>query len=281
MLNLTILSDLHLEAYSQDFLSNIKFKNSIINPLLSENDKLSSVCLCAGDISSNTDDIINLLCWLSTQQKKVFFTPGNHEYYGKSIVKTIFNEQIEETIRKGVSHCDNVFVLQNNMVSLDEKTNLWGGTFWTDFKTTKSNIQFSQKGMNDFYQITVNERGDFLTPAYTVALHNEAKSSLIEAIKQSNQENKKLVVMTHHAPTFRGNKIEFLNHPLNAAFSSNLDDFIQRHTETIPLWVHGHKHNNIRETIGKTTIICNPMGYPDENKQQYSSLFFRLPQKEL
>lgn len=107
-------------------------------------------------------------------------------------------------------------------------------------------------------------------------LHRNAMGSLIEWIEhirldsQTKHQAQRLIVMSHHAPTHKGTAKEYRDSPLNPAFSSHLDAFIEQHSELIPLWVHGHKHNSVDEYIGNTHIICHPMGYRDEGPRNYA-----------
>ena len=43
--------------------------------------------------------------------------------------------------------------------------------------------------------------------------------------------------------------------------------FIEEHQPDY--WIHGHIHTPVRYHIGKTEIICNPVGYIDEPYNGY------------
>jgi Icc-related predicted phosphoesterase len=50
--------------------------------------------------------------------------------------------------------------------------------------------------------------------------------------------------------------------PLNPAFGSNLDRTIN--ASGAVLWVHGHIHYATDYVIGRTRVVNNPRGYPNE-----------------
>ena len=52
------------------------------------------------------------------------------------------------------------------------------------------------------------------------------------------------------------------NSSLNPYFCNSLDDLIKN--SNIHTFVHGHVHSNHNYYIGKTNILCNPLGYPGE-----------------
>jgi len=55
---------------------------------------------------------------------------------------------------------------------------------------------------------------------------------------------------------------EFRNNPVNPAYASNLDELILQYQPDI--WIHGHMHRPADYFIGKTRVICNPRGYPEQ-----------------
>ena len=67
---------------------------------------------------------------------------------------------------------------------------------------------------------------------------------------------------THNAPSGRSIDAEHAGKSLSASFASDLESLI---TESgIPLWIHGHTHNNVDYHVGATRIYTNQRGYPDK-----------------
>lgn len=256
-----VMSDIHIE--DKDSYNRMFNRSILVDDAFSQEQRLSSTVLLAGDLSSKPVQVIDTLRWLATQYEKVMFTFGNHEYYGHDM------NSVEQQIRNGLANIANVHVLQNELVKLEKNCYLWAGTLWTDFNGANYNdMYFAKNGMNDFRLIRTDS--GLLKPEDTVSLHRKARVSLNDAIEQLRSVEQdtgikpKLVVMTHHSPTHKGTDRRFIDSPLNPAFSSHMDEYILKNNDLIPLWVHGHKHNLITEHIGKTMIMCNPMGYRDE-----------------
>jgi Icc-related predicted phosphoesterase len=67
------------------------------------------------------------------------------------------------------------------------------------------------------------------------------------------------IVVTHHSPSLRSVPARFMNDLLSAAYSSHLDDLVERSGAAI--LVHGHTHDSFDYRIGRTRVICNPRGY--------------------
>lgn len=72
--------------------------------------------------------------------------------------------------------------------------------------------------------------------------------------------DKKIVVVTHHAPSEQSISVVYRNDILNPAFASNLENFILDRPN-IKLWCHGHIHSASDYKIGECRVICNPRGY--------------------
>jgi Icc-related predicted phosphoesterase len=78
---------------------------------------------------------------------------------------------------------------------------------------------------------------------------------------------KKSVIITHHAPSKKSIPLSFQKDILSAAYASNLDNFVA--DAGADLWIHGHIHHQLDYRMGKTRIICNPRGYPDEPSDRF------------
>ena len=92
-----------------------------------------------------------------------------------------------------------------------------------------------------------------------------------EFIKKTVEENKHkpIVIVTHHAPSPYSIDEKYEGSLLNAAFASDLNQFIVEHPQ-IRLWAHGHVHNPCDYILGETRVVCCPFGYNNENN-------FKLP----
>ena len=66
------------------------------------------------------------------------------------------------------------------------------------------------------------------------------------------------VVVTHMAPSSRSIPERLQGQLLSAAFASDLDALVCK----ADLWVHGHVHDSMDYRVGKSRVVCNPLGYP-------------------
>ena len=77
--------------------------------------------------------------------------------------------------------------------------------------------------------------------------------------------NKPIIIVTHHAPSPYSIAEKYQGDLLNAAFASNLNNFIIANPQ-IRLWCHGHMHDPSDYILGETRMVCCPFGYNNENE---------------
>jgi Icc-related predicted phosphoesterase len=75
-------------------------------------------------------------------------------------------------------------------------------------------------------------------------------------------KGRKVVVVTHHAPSRESIPPAFDGDACNPAFASDMSRFIVE--SEARLWVHSHIHCCCDYAVGKTRVIANPRGYPTE-----------------
>lgn len=239
MRKIQFCSDLHLE-----FDDNWNFiKNHPIVP--------------AGDILVITGDLCYLeqiedprmkefFLFLSDSFRAVYYVPGNHEFYGSTDV-ALLDKPLCEKI------CDNVFLVNNHIEKIDDVVLIFS-TLWTHLYGR--NIPAIKSKLNDFHLIRHN--AEQLSVAGYNRLHETSVKFITEAIQQCKPEDK-IVVVTHHLPSFDCIAPEFKGSPLNLAFASNLNRLIE--SSNIQYWIYGHSHSCISQIdIGKTKLISNALG---------------------
>jgi predicted phosphodiesterase len=230
-----ILSDLHLE-----------FANISLPKVAAD------VVVLAGDIDVEG----NGLEWALATFPDVFvlYVFGNHEYYGSSYPKHLndLKEKAENT---------NVKILENDTVTIGDITFL-GCSLWTDFnlyRNPKVAEREAEKHMPDFQTIRLFPQNTILRANDTTKIHEQ---SLQWLTKELGQHTMKKVVITHHAPSEKSVSPKFIGSLLNPAFASNLEPLVK--ASDAELWVHGHMHTATDYHLGKTMVLCNPRGYPNE-----------------
>lgn len=230
-----ILSDLHLSCGALKIPENT-----------------ADVVILAGDIARPRE----AAAWASGFAKPVLYVPGNHEFYGGSIVGTV------DKLKKQCAGT-NIRVLDNDEVII-EGVRFLGTTLWTDFllfgegEQQTAAIREALRFMYDFSKIRVGDAPEALfAPADSAALFNIhagwLESKLAEPYAGST------VVITHHAPSRKSIHPKFADSLLNACFVSDAERLIDG--SRARLWIHGHTHDSFDYFMNGTRVVCNPRGY--------------------
>lgn len=229
-------SDLHLE-----FGGNWELSADVDGDLM----------ILAGDIISFKNYVL-LEHFLKNWQKPVLFVSGNHEYYKCEMIKA--EKDFENW---AVGKLPQLRFLKNEAVEI-EGIHFFGGTMWTNFNDSDPlAMHVAQEGMNDF-RLIHHDDGSRFTPLDAVSLHKDYVDKLLAWLE--SRPTGPRVVISHHAPVINPNT-QYMDSPLMPAFNSL--DMVKIIEEYQPdLWVYGHTHECDDQTIGKTRIISNQLGYP-------------------
>ena len=211
------------------------------------------VMILAGDIIT-FKDYAPLDHLLRNWKKPVLYVAGNHEYY----TQRPMNGEEEKFTGWLASNHPQVNLLRDEAVSIGG-VNFFGGTLWTDFRGgDRGAMEAARSQINDFRLIR-NPEGTVFRPVDAVALHMNFVSKLLKWFGQDLAGPR--VVITHNAPVINPNT-KFKDSSLMPAFNS-LDMIEVIENRQPALWVYGHTHECDDQTVGKTRIISNQLGYPD------------------
>lgn len=238
-MKLTILSDIHLE-----FLSDYRH----IISKLHHHKNHTDVCILAGDIGHCSSTIYyNFLKDMRKIFKHVIVIPGNHEYF--------VNQHMNEVdyMAKLVCQNNNCIFLNKSTILID-KVKFIGCTLWSDIKHSGNVPIIPNLSQKLFYKKT-----DLLQ-----SLHNDHLSWLKNELEISTKRNQKIVVITHHCPSFQ---LRGEMYPLSARSKYYYTDLEYLIKKPIEVWACGHTHNQKELYINGTRLILNPIGY---NKEQNS-----------
>lgn len=280
MTTFRVLSDLHLEHYynkSKICKFKIKKLDNQIRPEfkqyinMSKNYKVDYLIL-AGDIVDYPNREIILPEFINSIKKyykQIFYILGNHEYYGTRLIRKkieqhekkknreveIDTEEIKSLEEQVISEyrqiCNSLDItfLENDEYEISDKISIFGCTLWTNIE------DIAYKRMTDRL---------YLTPEEIRKMHNFSREKIKHLIETQleKKSEKKIIIITHHLPSYKLINRKYDDDITNSAFASNCDDlFIAKN---ISYWIFGHSHIPIKRKLKNIFLMSNPIGYPEE-----------------
>lgn len=234
---LKLVSDLHLEFRST------QQARALLERTFPDDDGASAVVL-AGDIGVPTGrhrrSFEIALEFFAARFKTVLFVPGNHELYGTRAAVGL------EKVRRIVRRHPGVTLLEPGVVARWGDRRVVGATLW--FRERRGYQRLAGM-MSDFSAIT-----DFVPWVF------EQNRQHVEWLNEAVHEGD--IVLTHHLPAPGSVAERYIGDPLNAFFLCDMTPLIEERRPC--LWIHGHTHESCCYRVGETTVLCNPLGYPDE-----------------
>ena len=79
----------------------------------------------------------------------------------------------------------------------------------------------------------------------------------------------KSIIITHHVPSSSLIDIKYKTQKYenyHQWFYCNLDELIYKNRNKIKCWIYGHTHTPSNVRINNIPFLCNPIGYPNQNK---------------
>ncbi|WP_333663819.1 metallophosphoesterase [Chishuiella changwenlii] len=224
------ISDLHLESHNNRMF----FEKYPVQPC-------ADYLVLAGDIIplNQIDQINFFLNHISQVFTKVFWIPGNHEFY--------------DTDYQSYQSCnipirENVFLINNQSVLLED-CELICSTLWSNLDLNKR--WFLQYHINDFKYIKYQE--DYIDALTYNAFHIDALSFLENKLQNANPSNS--IVVTHHCPVMLPIPEQ---ENFSSVYGSSLEELIIKYQ---PLyWIYGHTHTaNEMINMRKTSLLTNQL----------------------
>lgn len=216
MATFQIISDIHVERRGL----------SIFDSITSQ----AKTLIIAGDLGHGEEEsYMHALQKLSPKYENVVLVPGNHEYISRAGTSM---SEILGTIRRATQYCPNLIVLDNSYVTIDGVI-IFGSTLW-------SYCPSQCYAQSDIF----SSPGQRLTSHQYNALHLGALRSLESVLEYADTVDRKLLVVTHHAPSFHGTlhpKYD-VNDPKNHMYCSSNDAVVAN--DRIVAWAYGHTGYN-------------------------------------
>lgn len=261
-----LLSDLHLEFGGLEL------------PIYE--DQKDDILVLAGDIgiAKHPGTYRPFIEAVAPHFRAVIYIMGNHEHYKGSLKTSLVK------IKNDLREFKNVHVVNNLVVRIDDISFVCS-TMWSSYDRG-SPIAFYDANlwMNDHKKIRTGPSVDagYMKKFKAEDAYEEyltAINFIFPAIKEEKAAGQKVVVVTHHAPSYQSVAEAYRTgewSKLNGAYASNLEEDI---LDAQPdLWVHGHTHTSFAYEIGETAVFCNPRGYKEveENPLFYPELRIAL-----
>lgn len=242
--------------------------------------------LIAGDTSGSYTITSN---FIENHINQGVFILGNHEGYEadreRHIDTNLTKENIADKLSRDFPLTSKVSFLENQYKEIGEDIIVVGCTLYTDFRLYEDfdydqtyAMKYAHNRMNDFRYVYTykNTRRTYrlVTPSDYVNYFNTSLNFIEETCNKF--PDKKIVVVTHHAPSMRSIRGRYVTDLLSAAYASPLEDFIKAH-DNIKLWVHGHIHSVAEYKFrNRAQVISCPFGYYNEGRHDLSKYLGRI-----
>lgn len=260
------ISDIHLEFYDK-----------LAFPLiLTPNARYLALC---GDIGYPHQQIFtSFIDYCSRHWEKVFYIPGNHEYYNNrphyhwKFHAPNTMEKVEETIKAVFAPYRNVYYLNKAVYEMpEENINIIGATMWTRIP---KDMEGSAAGtLNDFAQTACSSTEEpyyeRFMPAKMNQIHLEHSEFILNALNKTEEQGRKAIVLTHHLPSKVLVVPRFQNDPNNYLFCTEMTEHLWH--SALAGWLCGHSHASMKVLFRPGVWLgLNCRGYPRENVEGFS-----------
>lgn len=236
-MKIQIASDLHFE-FRHD--GGREFINSL--PVAAD------VLVLAGDVHLAVS-LRSVMRQFAAKWSRVIAVTGEREYF-HSDPSTVVRE-----IMAIESELPNVAYLHNGSSITIKGQRFIGGTLWFPHQTDNA---LYQGPLADFNSIR-----NFVPWVY------EANRSTVRALRENLSPDD--VLITHHLPSKSCLHPRYRGTPLERFFVSPIDDIIL--AKQPKLAICGHTHAGVDVSIGRTRVVCNPLGYPREGAHKFDPAY--------
>jgi predicted phosphodiesterase len=217
----------------------------------------ADVVVLAGDVGVGTRAVGAIREWFP--DRPVVYVAGNHEFYREAIPR-LSEKLAAATEGSGIHYLENRAVVIGGARFL-------GCTLWTDFDVFGERARCmaeAQATMNDFRLIRIFPEYRAFRPMDARAIHERSLRWLAAALDEPFAGP--TVIVTHHAPSLRSCNPAYRDHPVTAAYVSDLEWMLDGRAA---LWVHGHTHLCVDYEIGGTRVVANQRGYPHDGVEGF------------
>ncbi len=236
------MSDLHLEFGP---LSLVDFEGT-----------KDDIVILSGDIgvAASIRSLHSFLAELKERVRLVLYIPGNHEFYGQNMSKSLEDlYTMQHQLGNNVIFGEKIYRVINDIAFI-------GATMWTDFKNRDwYAMQHCSRNMSDFDVIRHGKDNRRFLPEDSINIFEDHYKFIEHSVRIARADNLKTVVFTHHGVSEIASLPQFKGSILQGAFFASMEDEILTWQPNV--WIHGHIHNTVDFSIDQTRILTNPRGY--------------------
>lgn len=247
MTSLQIASDLHIE-YEND---EIPDPNDYITPT-------EKILVLAGDIGSiykyeQLEGFLKLLC---PQFLIVLYTPGNQEYYNINNIPSKNMAELYSDLQKISHNIPNLYILDNNRIIIGNVC-IAGTTLWSYPLIPLPRYIVRINGINTY--------------KYKNMFKNDLRY-IKETIAYCKENNYRLIMITHHCPTYKVLLESNKRNRIYSLYASDLEYLLKK--QNVETWICGHTHRNFDFiSDGGTRVVSNQKGKAKDRITNFSKNF--------
>jgi predicted phosphodiesterase len=240
-----IISDIHLEYYNT--LPEIKYFFDISAPNI----------ILAGDICYyKHPNFMLFFDKIAKLYEKVFFVPGNHDYYAHDNIPECGFDQIDFIMKENLKVFKNVYFIQNSIFEFDNNIIL-GNTLWC--KTNRTIMYNNVKIITSEFYIKYKHK--FMPSFKSIKKVNTFQYNWLKnTLKAIQNTPKNIIVITHYLPSKKCIHKKYKKNDYNDLYFTNCEDLLP----FCNCWVAGHTHDPFIGKINGCDVLVNPRGDPNE-----------------
>jgi len=286
-MTIATISDIHTDFYIPAKLTGYKLDNAMDEFIKNELWlKTADVLVFAGDNSHYPKHNKLMLEKIAAKKiyKKIFVTFGNHDLYlisnqQRSKYKTSWDKILE--LKQICEEIDTVEFLDGNIVEVDGVK--FGGTGgWYDMSYSKQLFNMNHFNCMHKWKNVMNDANLIVGNDYPPEINDSReamyggykyKAYTFDPMKFFKQEEEKIlaiveecdVFISHVGPLVPPNlPVHFQN--VETGFYYFNGEWILNKDKAPKLWIFGHTHDKYLWKHNNTVLVCNPLGYKSENK---------------
>lgn len=226
----------------------------------------------AGDISRfSHPSFQEFLTYCNNNWEKTFYVFGNHDYWNINSYVQKIKREVKECLQN--NKLTNIYILDNQFVSLNEDLIVFGSTFWTQspfVSEYEARMYINDYNMMRYKRDSTDPRPYDLSPRDVNDMSIEDSLSIYDCLNTNElTKDKKVIVMTHFPPQQKKT-----SHPKYVLQSKIMKNYFAHpdgkinefdNISNISCWISGHTHYSYDFVSPEgVRLISNQMGYIGE-----------------